>query len=80
MLQGRAMSYSLCPWEQDKAQRVQLTMKKVRIGHFGDIPIGQIAQHCIELHVGSLQSGPSKDFLKKEGGITDLVPVRWGGS
>ena len=55
-------------------------MKKVQIQHFGDLPIGQIAQHYVEFCVGSLWPGPSKAFLKNEGGTTDLVPVRWGGS
>lgn len=49
-------------------------MKKVQIGHFGDLPTGQIVQQYFELRVGSLWPGPSKPFLKNEGGITDLFP------
>lgn len=54
--------------------------EKVQIGHFEDLPIGQILQHYNKLHVGSLRPGPSQAFVKNEGSVSDLVPVHRGGS
>lgn len=54
--------------------------EKVQIGHFEDLPIGQILQHYNKLHMGSLWPGPSQAFLKNEGSVSDLVPVHRGGS